>query len=206
MTMFRTILKAATAASALAFSVGGASAATLIELVSVSTQINPGAGISEFVYTVTNNTRFADIVQFEIPEFRLGDLFEAVPTLGSRSASLTGGWLLSESTTSVLFPSGEGFYKGKPGGYILISGGAIEAGQSQSFSFFTHRVGSTNAQIIFDLPGAEQTFVVDPPIPGTAGVPEPTEWALMLTGFGLAGAALRSANGRRRKQAIVSYV
>ena len=34
----------------------------------------------------------------------------------------------------------------------------------------------------------------------TAGVPEPTTWALMLSGFGLAGAALRA----RRRQAVTA--
>jgi Laminin B (Domain IV)/PEP-CTERM motif len=33
----------------------------------------------------------------------------------------------------------------------------------------------------------------------SGAVPEPASWALMLAGFGLTGAALRNANGRRRK-------
>jgi hypothetical protein len=43
--------------------------------------------------------------------------------------------------------------------------------------------------------GAELLFYSDPSLPG--GVPEPASWALMISGFGLAGAALR-----RRRAAI----
>lgn len=35
----------------------------------------------------------------------------------------------------------------------------------------------------------------------TAGVPEPTSWALMIVGFGGVGAALR---GRRRESAVTA--
>jgi hypothetical protein len=35
-----------------------------------------------------------------------------------------------------------------------------------------------------------------------SGVPEPASWALMLGGFGLVGAALRSGNGRRRQRTV----
>jgi hypothetical protein len=49
--------------------------------------------------------------------------------------------------------------------------------------------GEALAETDFNLGGVEVTYV-DPSSPGP--VPEPTTWALMIAGFGLAGAALRA--------------
>jgi hypothetical protein len=43
------------------------------------------------------------------------------------------------------------------------------------------------------------------PAPSVNAVPEPANWALMITGFGLVGGALRSGNGRRRHRVRVTY-
>jgi PEP-CTERM motif len=195
----QTLFKAAIALGAVTLSVGVVSAATIFEQVTVTTQINPGQGISEFVYTITNNSGRAAVDSFEIPEFHLGDLFASIGT--SPTAQAPFNFSFSESTTSSLFAPGGGLYSGTPGAYLFFSGGSIAPGDSVTFSLFTTQVGSTNAKFAFSLPSVEQIFLVDPLIPGTAGVPEPASWALMLAGFGLAGAAMR-----RRTRVAVTYV
>lgn len=49
--------------------------------------------------------------------------------------------------------------------------------------------GEMLAETEFEFGGLEVTYVGPSPTPG--GVPEPATWALMIAGFGLAGAALR---------------
>jgi hypothetical protein len=195
------LVKTAITASALALSTGGASAAVLAEPITVTAQINSFGSLSEYVYTVTNNSGFSEINAFEIPELRLGDLFASIGDGPSPSSASAFNFTFSESTTSSLFAQGEGLYRGRPGAYLYFFGGSIAAGDSTSFSLFTTRTGSTNAKFIFNLPSAESTFLVDPPIPGTQGVPEPANWALMIAGFGLAGAAMR----RQRTKVRVTY-
>jgi probable HAF family extracellular repeat protein len=52
--------------------------------------------------------------------------------------------------------------------------------------------------------GRVHAFLLNPIIT-SPGVPEPANWALMITGFGLVGGALRSGNGRRRHRVRVTY-
>jgi PEP-CTERM motif len=192
------ILKAAVSASAMALCVGTASA--VIELqppVTVTAQINSFGSLSEFVYTVTNNSGFSEINAFEIPELRLGDLFASISDGPTPSSAFN--FTFSESTTSSLFAQGDGLYRGRPGAYLYFFGGSIAAGDSATFSLFSTRTGTTNAKFIFSLPSFESSFLVDPPIPGTQGVPEPASWALMIAGFGLVGA------GMRRRKVTVTY-
>lgn len=58
------------------------------------------------------------------------------------------------------------------------------ATEAQSTLFFTNTAGGTSGGIYLD------NVSVTGPAP-TAAVPEPATWALMISGFGLAGAALR---------------
>jgi hypothetical protein len=193
-------VRAAVTASVIAVSTGSAVAITeLQEPITVTAQINSFGNLFEYVYTVTNNTGFSEINAFEIPELRLGDLFASIGDGPSAASAFN--FSFSESTTSSLFAQGDGLYRGRPGAYLYFFGGSIAAGDSTSFSLFTTRTGSTQAKFLFNLPSAESTFLVDPPIPGTQGVPEPANWALMIAGFGLVGAARR----RQRTKVRVTY-
>ena len=52
-------------------------------------------------------------------------------------------------------------------------------------------------------PGLDNVILTATPL--TGGVPEPASWALMIAGFGLTGAALRKANGRRHTKVRLTY-
>lgn len=70
----------------------------------------------------------------------------------------------------------------------FVAAGVTFSGTARSIAF-----GGVANYIVFD----DVTFGSATPGPGN-GVPEPAEWALMLTGFGLAGAGLRSHRKRER--------
>ena len=187
----KSFFKPVLGAVAFIFAVGGANAAqaAVIESPSyaVSTDISVREGFSVFTYTIANIGNDT-LLSFEIPEFRLGDLtplLEAGPSVLNQAS-----FLFRETRGSNLFDSGGGLYRGTPGGYIYLSGGELTPGDSYTFSLGASRVGSTNAQFAF-FDSSERRSIVDPLIPGTPGVPEPASWALMIAGFGMAGAAMR---------------
>ena len=88
----------------------------------------------------------------------------------------------------------------QPGVVSQFSGGA---GNDFATYFAQYSTGNytsladANDKVFTIMDGAHQSFAIGWPI---GGVPEPTSWALMIGGFGLAGAALR----RQRKAAATA--
>lgn len=80
---------------------------------------------------------------------------------------------------------------------FTISGGTFSIIQRDTFQQFVGgfiNIGDNNVT-------GKTPFTPPPPIgTGGGGVPEPASWALMITGFGLAGAVLR----RRRRSALTA--
>ena len=94
-------------------------------------------------------------------------------------------------------------------GGVFAPGAILVDGVSRAFSAPTfgtvgtvtlaglNLVGSSHT-IEFDQAPGTWTFVSEVSFSGAAGVPEPASWALMISGFGLAGTALR------RRRTVVS--
>jgi len=73
-------------------------------------------------------------------------------------------------------------------GYSHWNAGEPNNSNSENFLHFKANAGDWND--IYDTFGSGG-FVVEYSLSANAGVPEPASWALMIGGFGLAGAALR---------------
>jgi hypothetical protein len=130
--------------------------------------------------------------------------FESVEGGNTSTFSATGGYYLTSFS----------FYLGSPDSYNhvtfhFLGGGSQTLDGSQIWGGFPPGDGdrSLGYRVYYDFNGAkvssidfssdQNAFEADN-FGGTLGVPEPASWALMISGFGLAGATLR---GRRKAQA-----
>jgi hypothetical protein len=80
---------------------------------------------------------------------------------------------------------------------LTLTGGSSQVGHFQALGAAwaaTHASNTTYADAIYSVAGQNQGFVL------SGGVPEPASWALMISGFGMAGAVLR----RRRQVAAIA--
>ena len=120
---------------------------------------------------------------------------------GDQYASITGpasfgsgGFTAATSTTGTVSGIDAG------GGYFIVSGG-YSSGQTVTSSTTTWQgatfssLGLTSGTYVWTLGTSSDTFTIN--VPGS-DAPEPASWAMMLAGFGLVGAAMRS----RRKVAL----
>ena len=186
-------LKTATLAAAslclLALSGNPAMAAQIISITgNFSLDPNPANGAT-ISYSINLDAPAAGdtSVEFSIPEFHAGDI------------NIAGNPSIGESPTSTVF--GAGLHSGSAGAY-LHGFATIQNGNSSALYTFTSSLRTfTNAIAAANL--GPTTFLSDIPIPfaalpGGGAVPEPANWALMIAGFGLTGAAMRRRRARVR--------
>lgn len=153
----------------------------------------------------------------------IGGYWQA-PTVGGGSVDLDG--LYQEGGLSQLLTLGAGLYKlsfylsGNPDANLGLKKVDVSVGDaSQTFSFNTLTAGNSHGAmgyifetLMFNATGPTTLrFTSNGGNPGSAfgpviggvsvssAVPEPATWALMISGFGMAGVALR----RRRVAAVV---
>jgi hypothetical protein len=203
--------KNVTAAAILALAIGlaaPASAATLVANGSVARAAFPsageiafeagsGAGTVSFVLTGYNTVDGRDGIDGGVD---YSDLF----TVTLNGATLYSGYfrLGGIGSTAVVANNG-GFSVARTGGDVFNIGGTVTfSGGSAALANGVNRLrfsyATPNAQAFGDESFGISSVVVTGNTP-SAAVPEPSTWALMLVGFGLAGTGLRS---RRR---TVSY-
>lgn len=121
--------------------------------------------------------------------------------------TLTGD-LLGDSDT--LFVNLTGFAGSTPNAFSIVFGGGT-ASFSQAITFNT--LGNFSGFVSFDFPSSFPDYIAPNGSQSenqslafnvnvvSGAVPEPGTWAMMLLGFGFAGAALRSS---RRKQSLAT--
>jgi len=215
----KTALKAAAAAAVLALTAAGAAqAAVTVSFTGGDLPLPSGQqlvwdfdGLEASVYTATFSGTAGTGVYNGADGLHSG---VAAPPPGTTSqyASVLGGGTLTLTTPEITQLS---IYMGSPDDYnsitfyyagggsetltgLQLAGGAFSGDQSVGRRMTYDFGGQKVTSVQFTSSG--NSFEFDN-IATTSAVPEPATWAMMITGFGMAGAAMR----RRRRTAALAY-
>ncbi len=100
------------------------------------------------------------------------------------------------TTTDLTTTNVPNYFQALAGRYIGFSLREISRSCSPLDCFTVNVLGNVSAPDLYPLPVLSVTYDLPEPPPPLGAVPEPATWAMMIMGFGLSGAALRS---RRRR-------
>ena len=157
----------------------------------------PIAGYESYLATITSAAENTFIADLELAA--RGTLADTWVAGSDREVEGVWRWIAGPEAGQIFWiGGGSGIGGAAPAGAYANWENSVEPnnnGDENAVSAFYAHDGGWN-----DFNGANQVaYVVEyslaPPGPGTTGVPEPASWALMILGFGGAGAALRK---RRR--------
>ena len=163
-----------------------------------------GVAFTNAAFTVTEVSNTATEAAFGPTEIS-NPSTSATFTVGSSSGTLTGTLNEVILNPSSVFPSvifgqtngitgfaGEGLESTFFETYGLTTATSVVSGTE---SFISQTYATSLGNLVFT--SASPTVTFQAVIPGAAGVPEPTSWALMLVGFGGVGSVLRSFRRQR---------
>lgn len=112
------------------------------------------------------------------------------------------------AATDLLTPTDAGAYGPMKGGFVRLGNRGVSGEKSGTLEFDLSQFAGQTVNLRFQFQSDQFAFkrgvwfdnvtVTDGAI--ASAVPEPATWAMMITGFGLAGASVRSA--RRRSAAV----
>lgn len=148
-----------------------------------------GGNNADGVYTLTFNKPI-DYVSFTVNAMSTSsNYFE---TIGAFTTNAAIAPTLAFTNISSTAWDGSTITSSSPDGYFKMALTAVSGSQFSTFSFFHDQDGVPNGSVFKEISFQRVGGDVVVGDGGTGGgVPEPATWALMLTGFGMAGVALR---------------